>query len=459
VPDNLDALRYALAAALEAADVVLLSGGTSKGAGDISYRAVEELARPGIVAHGVALKPGKPICLAVHDGKPVVVLPGFPTSAIFTFHEFVAPVIRMLAGLVSQSPDVVQARLATKINSELGRTEYVLVSLVEGDASPSARPTADNRGPNAPSNADLPTGASPAAVRGSVSLEDAVSALPTGASPAPAPPTSGRELVAYPIGKGSGSVTTFSHADGVLTIGRHEAIVEAGSTVNVQLLGGRLRVADLVAIGSHCIGLDYLLGLLHREGYVTKQLNVGSTAGLEAAKRGECDIAGVHLLDPVTPQYNRPFLTEQLELVPGYGRMQGIVYRPGDKRFEGRSAGDAIQQALADPSCVMINRNTGSGTRLLIDRLLGGAQPPGYAVQPSSHTAVAAAVAQGRADWGVAIEAVARNARLGFLPLCEECYDFVVPRGRLHRPAVLAFRRLLADPEVRRALAEMGLRA
>src|SRR5262245_1350649 len=135
-PDNVDALRGKLREALEFADVVLLSGGTSKGAGDLSYRVVAELSDPGIVAHGVALKPGKPICLAATKGRPVVVLPGFPTSAIFTFHEFVAPVLTSMAGRRAGQRTVVQARLAVRVNSEIGRTEYLLVGLVDaGDAS------------------------------------------------------------------------------------------------------------------------------------------------------------------------------------------------------------------------------------------------------------------------------------------------------------------------------------
>src|SRR5262249_52032737 len=147
-------------------DAVLLSGGTSKGAGDISYRVVGELGRPGIVAHGVALKPGKPLCLAAveMEGRrpiPVVVLPGFPTSAIFTFREFFAPVIRRLSGRRADADVVVPARLPLRVNSERGRTEYLLVGLV---AAPAEK--------------------------------------------------SGTELVAYPMGKGSGSVTTFSRADG-----------------------------------------------------------------------------------------------------------------------------------------------------------------------------------------------------------------------------------------------------
>jgi len=404
VRDDLDELRERVTSAIESCDVVLLSGGTSKGQGDLSYRVVSELGDPGIVAHGVALKPGKPICLAVTAGKPVVILPGFPTSAIFTFHEFVAPVIRRLAGRVSESRSVVQARLAVKVNSDIGRTEYLLVGLVEGG--------------------DGQTG--------------------------------DIELAAYPMGKGSGSVTTFSRADGFVTIGRHDEIVDAGTVVDVRLLGHDLRVAELVVIGSHCVGLDYLLGRLQDQGFRTKFLAVGSTGGLEAARRGECDLAGMHLLDPATGQYNRPFLSADLELIPGYGRMQGVVFRRRDERFEDREPREAIDAVRADPSCFMVNRNQGSGTRILIDGLLEGAQPTGYAVQSRSHNAVAAAVAQGRADWGVAIRGVADQADLGFLPLTEERYDFVVPKTRMQKPAVRALEELLARDDVKQELASMG---
>jgi putative molybdopterin biosynthesis protein len=386
--------------------VVLLSGGTSKGAGDLSYRVVAELRDPGIVAHGVALKPGKPICLAATRGRPVVVLPGFPTSAVFTFHEFVAPVLRLLAGRGAQERTVVQARLAVKVNSEIGRTEYLLVGLVE---------TAGND-------------------------------------------KQGTALAAYPMGQGSGSVTTFSRADGFATIGRHEEIVQAGSLVDVQLLGRDLQLADLVVIGSHCIGLDYLLGELQQQGVHSKFLAVGSTAGLDAVKRGECDVAGIHLLDSKTDEYNRPFLTPALDLVAGYGRAQGVVFRPGDRRFEGRTAPEAIADARQDAACVMVNRNQGSGTRALVDRLLGGVKPAGYAVQPRNHNAVAAAVVQGRADWGVTLDIIARRAGLGFLPVQEEQYDFVIPTSRANRPGVVAFKTLLQEPRVRDALARLGMK-
>jgi putative molybdopterin biosynthesis protein len=405
VRDDIDALRAKLQQALRSADMVLLSGGTSKGAGDVSYRVVSELNDPGIVAHGVALKPGKPICLAATKGRAVVVLPGFPTSAIFTFHEFVAPVIRLLAGRGAEERAVVPARLAVKVNSEVGRTEYLLVGLVENSE-----------------------------------------------------PGSETSLSAYPMGQGSGSVTTFSRADGFATIARHEEIVPAGTIIEVQLLGRELQLADLVVIGSHCIALDYLLAELQRQGVRSKFLAVGSSGGLYAAMRGECDLAGVHLLDPNTGVYNRTFLTPSLDLIPGYGRLQGIVFRPGDARFEGRAARDAIAVVSQDPDCVMVNRNNGSGTRVLLDRLLGGARPRGYAVQPRNHNAVAAAVAQGRADWGMTLDTIAHNAGLGFLPVQEERYDFMVPKARLERPALVAFRKLLELALTQEVLARLGMK-
>jgi putative molybdopterin biosynthesis protein len=226
--------------------------------------------------------------------------------------------------------------------------------------------------------------------------------------------------------------------------------------VSVHLLDAAIVPADLVVIGSHCTGLDYLLGQLHGRGITSKVMAVGSTGGLDAARRGECDLAGVHLLDPATDTYNRPFLSEGLELLPGYGRLQGLVYRPGDRRFEGKAIAEATASALADGDCVLVNRNRGSGTRLLIDRLLGSARPAGYLAEAKSHNAVAAAVAQGRADWGVAIAPVARAYALGFLPLRQEQYDFVIPRARRGRSAVEAFVDLLHAPATRQALAQRG---
>jgi len=381
--DDEQALREVTRRALAGSDLVLLSGGTSKGEGDLNYRVVADL-DPGTIVHGVALKPGKPICLAAHHGKPVVILPGFPTSAVFTFHEFVAPVLRRMAGLPMERRETARAQLARQVSSERGRLEYLLVGLV----------------------------------------------------PASAPGEAGGGLAAYPMGKGSGSVTSFSRADGFVRIERNTEIVDEGTLVDVTLLGQALRPADLVVIGSHCTGLDRIAAALAREGFSVKVLAVGSEAGLAAARRGECDLAPIHLFDPQSGEYNRPFLEGELELIPGYRRMQGVVSRPGETRDS--------EVLVADPALRMVNRNRGSGTRVLVDALLGDRRPDGFAYEPRSHYAVAAAVAQGRADWGVTIETVAREAGLHFRPLRHESYDFAIGRGRGSREAVRAFRRLLA---------------
>jgi putative molybdopterin biosynthesis protein len=387
--DDEAALRAALQRALESADLILLSGGTSKGEGDLNGRVVAEL-EPGIVVHGVALKPGKPICLAASGRRPVVILPGFPTSAVFTFHEFVAPVIRELSGAPPDPREVISARLAQKTVSEHGRLEYLLVGLVR---------------------------------------------RPDGG------------LVAYPMGKGSGSVTAFSRADGFVRIPRNTEIVEADSEIAVTLVGRELAVADLVVIGSHCVGLDAIAAALAGDGFSVKVMAVGSQAGLAAARRGECDAAPIHLLDPASQTYNRPFLDESLRHLPGYTRLQGVVTRSDETR--------ETEELLADPTLRMVNRNRGSGTRILVDRLLGERRPPGYAYEPRSHFAVAAAVAQKRADWGVTIETVARQASLRFRPLQPEHYDFAVPADRWERPPVRALRRLLAAESPLRAKLEV----
>ncbi len=398
--DDEEALARLVDEGLAGCDMVLMSGGTSKGVGDVCYRAAARFNDPGVVVHGVAIKPGKPVCLAATAGKPLVVLPGFPTSAIFTFHAFVAPVIRALAGLPPQEARQLEATLPLGITSERGRTEFVMVSLVPG---------AGDDG-----------------------------------------------LAAYPIAKDSGSVTAFSQADGFIAIGQHVESMAAETPVTVQPIGRERRLADLVIIGSHCVGLDVLIARLEAEGVAVKAMNVGSTGGLAAARRGECDLAPMHLMDPATGEYNRPLLGPGLALIPGYRRLQGIVFRRGDRRFEEASAPAALAAALADPDCLMVNRNAGSGTRILLDRLLEGRRPAGYWSQPKSHNAVAVAVAQGRADWGMTIASVARQYGLGFIPVQDEHYDFAVPEARLERPAVQRFRALLGDADVRAELAARG---
>ena len=398
-PDEEAAIERAMRDALSSCDMVVLSGGTSKGAGDLSHRVVSRLGEPGILVHGVALKPGKPLCLAVIGEKPLIVLPGFPTSAIFTFHAFVAPLIRARAGLKAQTARTTTARVPVRIASELGREEFVLVSLVAGDDC----------------------------------------------------------AIAFPTGKGSGAVTAFSQADGFLTIDPLASALDAGGEAEVTLIGEAARAPDLVIMGSHDIALDVVVGALAERGFAARTIAVGSLGGVAALGRGECDLAPVHLVDPVTGIYNKHLLAPGLTLVSGWRRMQGFVYRPTDPRFARLSADAALKIALADPGMLMVNRNSGSGTRVLLDGLLRGARPPGYANQPRSHNAVAAAVAQSRADWGVAIAPVARMFGLGFLPIAPEEYDFLLLEARRERPAVWAFLGALRDQTVRAGIRALGM--
>ena len=398
-PDEEVALELAMRTALDSCDMVVLSGGTSKGAGDLSHRIVSRLGKPGILVHGVALKPGKPLCLAVIGDKPLIVLPGFPTSAIFTFHAFVAPVIRARAGLPPEAAHTVAARVPVRMASELGREEFVLVSLVAGEEGP----------------------------------------------------------IAFPTGKGSGAVTAFSQADGFFAIDALAAALDADTSAEVTLIGDAARAPDLVIMGSHDIALDVVVSSLADRGFAARTIAVGSLGGVAALSRGECDLAPVHLVDPATGIYNKHLLAPGLSLVPGWRRMQGFVFRSGDARFEGLSAAAALKAALADPAVLMVNRNAGSGTRVLMDGLLGGARPAGYANQPRSHNAVAAAIAQNRADWGVAIEPVARMYGLAFLPVAPEEYDFLLRQDRRDRPAVQAFLEVLRDKASRARIRALGM--
>ena len=389
---------------LASCDMVLMSGGTSKGVGDVCYRAVARFSDPGVVVHGVAIKPGKPVCLAVTAGKPVVVLPGFPTSAIFTFHELVAPVVRALAGLPRQEAERLEATLPLTVASERGRTEFKMVSLVPG------------------AHGDKPA--------------------------------------AYPIAKDSGAVTAFSHADGFIAVGQHVESLAAGTPVSVRLIGRERRLADLTIIGSHCIGLDVLIERLEsrwrgREGHERGQHRRPRRRQARGVRCGADPPDGPRdrRLQPAVPDGRAgAHCRVPAAAGPRVPRGRPPVCRP-------LSAPEALAAALADPGCLMVGRNAGSGTRILLDRLLEGKRPAGYWSQPRSHNAVAVAVAQGRADWGVTIQSVARQYDLGFIPVQDEHYDFVVPQSRLDRPAVQKLRALLEDASVRAALAARGFEA
>jgi putative molybdopterin biosynthesis protein len=301
--------------------------------------------------------------------------------------------------LPPEAARTITARVPMPVTSELGREEFVLVSLVAGKDG----------------------------------------------------------LIAFPTGKWSGAVTAFSQADGFMAIDALASSLAADSTADVTLLGESESVPDLVIMGSHDVALDAVVGALSQRGFRARTIAVGSQGGVHAAQRGECDVAPVHLVDPATGIYNKHLLAPGLALVPGWRRMQGFVFRIGDARFEGCSADGALKAALADPAVLMVNRNAGSGTRVLLDGLLRRARPPGYANQPRSHNAVAAAIAQKRADWGVAIEPVARMYGLGFLPIAPEHYDFLLVEARRDRPAVQAFLAALREDTTRARIRALGM--
>jgi len=409
--DNEEEMRSLIAKALREADIVITSGSTSAGAGDVMYRILDDF-QPGVIVHGIAIKPGKPAVIAVSDSKPIFGLPGYPTSAMTVFEVIVAPIIRELAGRRESSGAKVRARLAIKIFSAEGRREYLPVNVVEGAEGYSA----------------------------------------------------------YPVsGSYSGAVTAFAFTDGFVEIPENVVMLEEGDEVEVKLFS-HLKPADLMIIGSHCIGVDILLSLLRKKKpYTSKVINVGSTGGILAVKRGEADIAGTHLLDE-SGVYNEPIVrrygVRDAVLVKGYLREQGLIVANGNpksiKGFE-----DLLREDVT-----FINRNRGSGTRILIDMYLREvaerkglsfneltASIKGYSIEAKTHTSVAVAVASGKADVGIGIRSVASQYGLDFIPLRSEEYDFLIRKDRLEKKAVRDFLECLTSEEFAEELEKVeGLR-
>ena len=287
-PDDEAQLDAALQQAL-AYDVVLLSGGTSKGEGDLNHRAAARL-KPGIFVHGVSLKPGKPLCLAMAGRKLVAVLPGFPTSAAFTFHLLIAPVLRQLAGMsvpqavpqpehdtpaaASSVPSSVPSSTQSPPAQSLSTTQRQATTTLSASRQATTTLSAA-RQTTTTLSASLPVRMKSERGR----TEFALVSLTQGP----------QGLNAWPLAKGSGSVAAFSRAEGFIVVEQQQQWLDAGSQVAVHLLGKGLEIADLVVIGSHCIGLDRLLAYFSAQGWRVKSIPVGSEAGLLAAQRGECD--------------------------------------------------------------------------------------------------------------------------------------------------------------------------
>ncbi len=411
VKDEADALLEKLKEGVKGGyDVVLTSGGTSAGVGDLSYRVFDDIGTPGVLVHGVAIKPGKPTIIALAENTPVIGLPGYPTSAMVVFDVFVAPILRKLSGLGEKIRGSIKAKAAMRLYSAGGRYEYMLVNLVQG---------------------------------------------------------SEKEYSAYPILTGSGAITTLAEADGFIEIPSEVEMISEGRPVEVTLLSEDIKPADLTIIGSHCVGIDILLSLANQESPISaKVINVGSSGGLAAVARGESDISGTHLIDEATGEYNISFLkrlkvADKAYLIRGYDREQGfLVSKRNPKKIKG------IQDLLRrDVS--FINRNPGSGTRVLLDLELSrlakkkgtsladlSKSITGYEIEAKSHSAIAAAVAFGRADVGLAIKTVAEHYGLGFIPLREEKYDFAVPEDKINKPAVKRFLAMLRSEKFAEKLKE-----
>ena len=408
VGDKRDELLRRVLDALSSSDLVLTSGSTSAGFGDMIYQIFEEIDPRGLLVHGLAVKPGKPTLAALLKGKLVFGLPGYPASAITIFNQLVKPVLRKMLGQRDTLPEAaINARMAFRVHLDKGRRELFPIHLIE--KSPG-------------------------------------------------------EYVAYPILKGSGAVTSFSMADGFIDAPETLQFLDEGEVVTVQLFSDRIKPANLVLIGSHCAGVDTLLSILGEEDVSlrAKVVNVGSMMGLESVSKGEADVAGIHLLDE-SGEYNLPFiekmkLKNKVHLIRGYDREQGFVSRRDEPQVN--SVEDIVDRKLT-----FINRNPGSGTRILIDTLIKRyskksqtdfesikARITNYNVETKTHSAIASAVKYGRADAGVATRTYAERYGLAFSLITNEKYDFAVPKDRMEKPTVQRFVSALKSKEFKERL-------
>ena len=394
VRDAKEDLREKIGREVERADVVVTSGSTSAGAGDLLYRILNSYGHPGIVVHGLAVKPGKPTVIAIANGKPIFGLPGYPTSALTIFTLLVRPVIAGMAGFQGDEPgSSVVAKCASRIYSARGRQEFLPVHVIRDESG---------------------------------------------------------GLLAYPTTEGSGAITSLAMADGFVEIPEEVQFLDEKERVEVRLFSSALRLADLVLIGSHCVGLDILFECIRRTSpaFQAKIINTGSAGGFNAIKRGEADIAGVHLLDEASGDYNVPYLeryglSKEAVIVRGYVRQQGLIVAKGNPKGI-RGIDDLLRNGIA-----FMNRNRGSGTRILLDLHLRrlaerekrtapelASKIRGYDTEAKSHSAVATAVLHGKVDVGVGIRTAAEMHGLNFIPIADENYDFLILRKRLEKEAV-----------------------
>ncbi|MFP3311927.1 MAG: molybdopterin biosynthesis protein [Acidilobus sp.] len=401
LPDDYNSMRSAVHEALESSDIVITTGSTSAGYGDMIYKVFKDVGAE-LIVHGLKARPGKPTVIAVKGRKILFGLPGFPLSAMMNMYNIVAPVVLMMRGLEpSAELPRVKARIPLKFQAGRGFMELIPVQLVQ--------------------NSD-----------GSLS--------------------------AYPLMTGSGSIAGIGLSDGFIVAEEGREYFDENEEVTVNLFSPSLRIPDLNIIGSNCPGIEVVL----RVAGLTKQsrvISVGSMGGWIAVKRGDADLAGTHLLDEGTMQYNVHMpkvmgLENDVYIYRGYARRVGLLVKKGNpKNIRGF-------EDLLRPDVTIVNRNKGSGTRVLLDmklrQLLKGERPEkvvnGYTYEVKTHTAVATAILQGRADTGLSLEAVAVQFGLDFIPVGEEVYDFVVRKDKLNKPSVRKFLEALSSSDFSKEL-------
>jgi putative molybdopterin biosynthesis protein len=402
-PDDPARLAAAVSAAVASCDLLIIVAGSSAGRDDYTAAIVAQLGT--LAVHGVAVRPGHPVVLGAVDGTPVLGAPGYPVSAALTFDIFAEPLLAELEGAVPRSRPRARARLARKLASPLGMDDWVRVRL------------------------------------GVV----------------------GGTMVATPLPRGAGLLTSLVRADGLLVVPAGQEGHHPGEEVEIQLLRGLAEIEHtIVAIGSHDLVLDLAASALRAEDpeVTLASSNVGSLGGLVALRDGLCHIAGSHLLDPATGEYTLPYLDRILGgadvcVVRLVHRDQGLMVAPGNP------LGLADVGDLARPGVRYVNRQRGAGTRVLLDHELGkrGVAPDavdGYAREEPTHLAVAAAVAAGRGDAGLGILAAARAFGLGFVPVTREPYDLVVTAEALGSPRLAPLWALLQSDRFAQAVEELG---
>ncbi len=405
VADDVDRLKQAVEAAAAAHDLVLVNAGSSAGSEDFTARVVESLGD--LLVHGVAVRPGHPVILGMisrGDGRsvPIIGVPGYPVSAALTGEIFVEPLLARWLGRPAAEPITLPAVLTRKVHSSAGDDEYLRVTV------------------------------------GRV----------------------GDRVVAAPLPRGAGVITSLVRADGIVLIPAGMSGIEAGETVQVRLYCSPADIErTILALGSHDLTLDLMAQHLAERRRRLASANVGSQAGLVALRRGEAHFAGCHLLDPETGQYNVPYLSRYLPGIPVAlvtlaGREQGLIVAPGNPK------GIRDLADLAREDVTFVNRQRGAGTRLLLDYHLaqlgiGADAIRGYGHEEYTHLTVAAAVASGRADCGLGIRGAASALGLDFVPLFHERYDLAIPRQHYISPLLQPLLDLLADAAFRRDVAAL----